>query len=550
MTTLTTRPATGEDVSTDGTHPATVVLASLAFLMVTLDALVVVTALPSIHTSLGGGTDGLQWIVNAYNLTFAAGIVAGAALGDRFGRRRLFMIGLASFTLASAACALAPTLGWLIAFRALQGLGGAILTPVGLALITEAFPPSRRGAAIGLWGGIAGLGVAAGPLVGGAVTQGFDWHWIFWINVPVGLIALAGCAVALRESRGARRPLDLPGMALVALGLAALVDAVVEAPARGWAVPRTLALFAVGAVALGGFVVWERYASAPMIPLRLLRIRIFAAANVANMFSSAATFSAAYVMTQYFQFGRGDSPLGTGLRFLPWTAMPLIFAPLAGAWSDRLGARRLAVPGLVMQAAGFAAIVATRRALPPGQPAGGSAGPAPAPRSAVTSAAATPDATSPVRQRRTRAGRPTRPVASCPSSPSQHRTVFASLPARASDYGGGGGGAQGARGVRDSGAADALSGLGGPGDSAALTPAPNRDQAQHDDARQGDGHQRPPRPGQGAGPGQAGRVPLSSRRRLSRWRAGRGWTGIAGWRPASAARISRRDKCPRAAGRH
>ncbi len=146
-------------------------------------------------------------------------------------------------------------------------------------------------------------------------------------------------------------------MALVALGLAALVDAVVEAPARGWAVPRTLALFAVGAVALGGFVVWERYASAPMIPLRLLRIRVFAAANVANMFSSAATFSAAYVMTQYFQFGRGDSPLGTGLRFLPWTAMPLIFAPLAGAWSDRLGARRLAVPGLVMQAAGFAAIV-------------------------------------------------------------------------------------------------------------------------------------------------------------------------------------------------
>ena len=311
--------------------------------MVTLDSLVVVTALLLIHASLGGNTDGLQWIVNSYNLTFAAGIVAGAALGDRFGRRRLFMIGLAWFTLASAACALAPTLGWLIAFRALQGLGGAILMAVGLALITEAFLPSRRGAAIGVWGGIAGLGVAAGPLVG-AVTQGLDWHWIFWVNVPVGLIALAGCAVTLRESRGARRPLDLPGMVLVALGLAALVDAVVEAPIQGWGAPRTLALLAVGAVALAGFVMWERRAAAPMIPLRLLRLRVFAVANVANTFSSAATFSAAYVMSQYFQFGRGDSPLGTGLRFLPWTAMPLIFAPLAGAWCDRVGTRRLAVP--------------------------------------------------------------------------------------------------------------------------------------------------------------------------------------------------------------
>ncbi|HEY2792801.1 MAG TPA: MFS transporter, partial [Micromonosporaceae bacterium] len=161
----------------------------------------------------------------------------------------------------------------------------------------------------------------------------------------------------LRESRGARRPLDLPGMALVALGLAALVDAVVEAPARGWGAPRTLALLAAGAVALVGFVVWERYTAAPMIPPRLLRLPAFAAANVANMFSSAATFSAAFVMSQYFQFGRGDSPLGTGLRFLPWTAMPLLVAPLAGAWCDRIGARRLAVPGLILQAAGFVAIV-------------------------------------------------------------------------------------------------------------------------------------------------------------------------------------------------
>jgi len=325
--------------------------------MVTLDALVVVTALPSIHASLGGGVDGLQWIVNAYNLTFAAGIVTGAALGDRFGRRRLFLGGLALFTLASAACALAPTLALLVTFRAIQGLGGAILAPVGLALISEAFPAAKRGAAIGLWGGISGLGVAIGPLVGGAVTQGLDWHWVFWVNVPVGIAALAGCARVLRESRGAPRPLDLPALVLVAIGLAALVDALVEAPVIGWTATRSLTLLATGVAALCAFLVRERYATAPMIPMQLFRQRVFAAANLANLLNSAAIFSAAYVMSEFFQLGRGDSPFGTGLRFLPWTVTPLLIAPLAGAWCDRVGARRLVVPGLIMQALGFWAIV-------------------------------------------------------------------------------------------------------------------------------------------------------------------------------------------------
>lgn len=363
-TTSTTAPLSGEasDSTACGRSEArartgTVVLTSLAFLMVTLDALVVVTALPAIRSSLGGTPTGLQWIVNAYNLTFAAGIVTGAALGDRFGRKRVFVVGLGVFTAASVACAVAPTLPVLVACRALQGLGGAILAPVGLTLVTEAFPPARRGAAIGLWGGISGLGVAAGPLLGGAVTQGLDWHWVFWINVPVGICTVIGCSLLIGETHGFARALDVPGMLLAAFSLAVGVDAITEAPSAGWTSARTLLLLAAALGGLAGFVARERSAAAPMIPLGLLRIRPYAAANLALMCSAGAIFSAAYIMSEYFQLGLGDSPLGTGLRFLPWTATPLLVAPLAGALSDRVGARVLAVPGLVMQATGFGAIV-------------------------------------------------------------------------------------------------------------------------------------------------------------------------------------------------
>lgn len=345
------------DCSERRAQTGTVVLTSLAFLMVTLDALVVVTALPAIRSSIGGTPSGLQWIVNAYNLTFAAAIVTGAALGDRFGRKRIFLVGLGVFTAASIACALAPTLPVLVTFRALQGLGGAILAPVGLTLITEAFPPARRGAAIGLWGGISGLGVAAGPLLGGAVTQGLDWHWVFWINVPVGLGTLAGCSLLLGETHGVRRALDLPGMVLAAAALAVGVDAVTQAPTAGWGSTHTLTQLALATACLAGFVARETRTTAPMIPLGLFRSRSFAAANITQTCSAGAIFSAAYLVSEYFQIGRGDSPLGTGLRFLPWTLTPLLVAPLAGAVSDRFGTRALAVPGLVMQALGFAIIV-------------------------------------------------------------------------------------------------------------------------------------------------------------------------------------------------
>ena len=334
-----------------------VLLPSLAFFMVTLDALVVVTALPSIHRQLGGGNAGLQWIVNAYNLTFAAGIVTGAALGDRYGRRRVFLAGLAALTLASAACAIASSLGWLIAFRAGQGLGAAVLTPVGLTLITAAFPADRRGVAVGLWGGISGLGVAAGPLVGGAVTQGMDWHWIFWVNLPVGAVALAGCARVLRESRGPGRPLDLGGMILAAAGLAALVDALVEAPTRGWSRPGTVLLFTGAVVGVAAFIGWESRVKAPMLPLRLFRSRVFSAAAGANLLCSAAIFSAPTSPVSTSRSGAATARSAPGCASCPWTATPLLVAPIAGALFDKVGARRVATPGLLLQALGFGWIV-------------------------------------------------------------------------------------------------------------------------------------------------------------------------------------------------
>lgn len=344
-------------VETARSGVATVLLTSLAFLMVSLDALVVVTALPSIRTALGGSPGDLQWVLNAYNLTFAAGIVTGAALADRLGRKRVFLVGLALFTIASAACAIAPALGWLVAFRALQGLGGAILSPAGLALVTQAVPASRRGAAIGVWSGVAGLGVAAGPLLGGAVTQGMDWHWIFWINVPIGIVAIAGCLFVTRESHGPRRALDVPGMVLAATALATGVDAVAEAPTVGWTAPRTILLLVLAVLLAAGFVVRERVARSPMIPPRLFRRRGFTAVAVAQACSSGAIFAAAFAMSVYFQLGRGASPLEAGLQLLPWTATPFFVAPLAGALSDRLGARRLAAVGLALQAVGFVVIV-------------------------------------------------------------------------------------------------------------------------------------------------------------------------------------------------
>jgi EmrB/QacA subfamily drug resistance transporter len=336
----------------------TVTLTAVAFFMVVLDGLVVVTALPSIHRSLGGDLGTLQWTVNAYNITSGAGIITAAALGDRLGRRRVYVAGLAIFTAGSALCALAPSSGLLIGARVVQGLGAAIIIPLSLTILTAAFPPERRGAITGIWGGISGLGVAAGPLIGGAVTEGLSWHWIFWVNVPIGLAAVIGARARLPETYGPRVRLDLVGLLLVSAGIAALIWGLVEGPQDGWTSTPILTALVGGAAAIGGFLAWEARIDEPMIPLRLFRATGFSAAVAASFLLGAAIFSAAFLTSQYFQLVFHDSPLATGLRFLPWTAAPLVVAPVAGAISDRIGARALIVPGLLMQAGGFAWIVA------------------------------------------------------------------------------------------------------------------------------------------------------------------------------------------------
>jgi len=335
----------------------TVLLTSAAYFMVTLDALVVVTALPSIHRDLGGGTGTLQWTVSAYSIAFGAGILTAAALGDRLGRRRVYLAGLTLFTAASAACALAPDATLLIAFRAVQGAGAAAVLPLGLTLLTSAFPVERRGAVVGIWGGIAGLAVAAGPLVGGAITQALSWHWIFWLNVPIGVLAVLGGRLRLAESFGPRTRLDIPALVLVSAGAAVLIWGVVQGSQQGWGSAPNVAGLTLGALLVLGFVAREARTREPMIPLGLFRRLNFTAAVGTQFLMTAAIFSAAFVTSQYFQFARHYSPLGTGLAFLPWTATPLVIAPIAGALSDRVGARALAVPGLAMQAAGFAWIV-------------------------------------------------------------------------------------------------------------------------------------------------------------------------------------------------
>ena len=335
----------------------TVLLTVVAYFMVTLDALVVVTALPSIHRSLGGGISTLQWTVSAYTIAFGAGILTASAIGDRLGRRRVYVAGLALFTGASAACALAPTAEALIACRAVQGVGAATVMPLGLTILTAAFPREKRGAVVGIWGGVAGLAVASGPLIGGAITQGLSWHWIFWVNVPIGLAATVGAATRLAESHGPRGRLDVPALALVSLGVGALIWGVVEGGQDGWGSPQNLVGLVAGALLLGGFVWWEARVAEPMIPLHLFKRVPFTSAVGTQFFMSASIFSAAFLTSQFFQFALGDSPLVAGLRFLPWTATPLVVAPIAGALSDRVGPRNLIVPGLLMQAGGFAWLV-------------------------------------------------------------------------------------------------------------------------------------------------------------------------------------------------
>ena len=340
----------------------TLALTAIAFFMVALDALVVVTALPAIQRDLHARLSTLEWTVNAFTLAFAAGIITAAALGDRLGRRRIFTIGLTLFTIASAACAIAPTAGLLVAARALQGLGAAMVMPLSLTILASAFPAERRGAIIGIWGGIGGLAVASGPLVGGAVTQGLDWHWIFWVNVPIGVVATVLARLRLAETRGPATRLDLPAAALVSTGAIAIVWGLIRSGDVGWGSAQVVASLIGGVILAAAFLAWEWRATDPMLPLRLFGSRSFAAANLTGFLMAGSIFSAAFLMSQYFQFALGYSPLATGLRLLPWTATPLLIAPLAGVLSDRVGARPVLALGMLLQGVGLAWIAAVAAA--------------------------------------------------------------------------------------------------------------------------------------------------------------------------------------------
>jgi EmrB/QacA subfamily drug resistance transporter len=321
--------------------------------MVVLDALVVITALPRMQDDLGVGVSSMQWTVNAYGIAFAAGIITAAALGDRFGRRRVFVCGLALFTVASAGCALAPNLTELIAARTVQGLGAAVVLPLSLTILTTAYPPEKRGVIVGVYGGLAGLAVALGPIVGGAITEGVSWHWIFWINVPIGLGAVLLGIRLLPESHGAPERLDLAGVSLVTAGVVALVWALTRANDVGWSSAEIVGSLAAGSLLLAAFLAWERRSAQPMVPLRLFASRDFAIGNLTTFFLHGATFAAAFFVTQEFQLARGYSPLATGLRLLPFFATPMIVSPLAGAFSDRIGRRPIMTVGLALQALGY-----------------------------------------------------------------------------------------------------------------------------------------------------------------------------------------------------
>ncbi len=336
----------------------TFAICSVAVFMTTLDNLVVTTAIPVIRRDLHAGLNGLEWTVNAYTLVFAVLLLTGAALGDRLGRRRVFAAGLAIFTVASAAAALAPSIGALDAARAVQGLGGAIITPLTLTILSAAVPANRRGLALGAWGGISGLAVAFGPLVGGAVVDGISWHWIFWLNVPIGLTLIPLALLRLQESRGPSQQLDLRGLVLASAGLFGIVWGLVRGNSLGWGSLQVVGPIAAGVAILALFVVWELRTPAPMLPMRFFRNRTFALANGVSLFMSFGMFGSIFLLAQFFQTVQGYSPLGSGLRILPWTAMPMIVAPIAGALSDRIGGYKLLGLGLALQAAGLAWVAA------------------------------------------------------------------------------------------------------------------------------------------------------------------------------------------------
>jgi EmrB/QacA subfamily drug resistance transporter len=326
---------------------------SLASFMMALDALVITTAFATIRADFGSSVEMLQWAVNAFNLTFAVLLLTGAALGDRFGRRRIFAAGIALFVLASAACALAGTAGWLIAARAAQGAAAALVMPIAMAILSGAFARQERARALGIFSGVTGCALIVGPAIGGFITEHLGWRWIFWINLPIGLIAIVFILTRLRESFGPKAALDIPGLLLVAIAALALVWCLLRGNPIGWTSREVMSALVLGLAFAMAFVARELRAPAPMIPMRMFASRSFAAGVAASSLFYAAMYGVLFLLPQFLQVALGFGPLGAGLRLLPWTSTLFLTAPIAGAMVQKFGERPLVVTGLSMQAAGL-----------------------------------------------------------------------------------------------------------------------------------------------------------------------------------------------------
>src|SRR5712671_5068229 len=331
---------------------------ALASFMMALDGQVITTALATIRGDFGASVETLQWTVNGYNLTFAVLLLTGAALGDRFGRRAMFAAGIFLFTLASMACALSGSVEALIAARSAQGAGAALVMPLAMAILSGAFAKEERARALGIFSGVTGFALIIGPAIGGFITESFGWRWIFWINLPIGLIAIALVGMRLRESFGPKADLDILGMVVVAATALALVWGLLRGNVAGWTSAEVMSTLAAGVLLAAAFVVWELRAQAPMVPMRLFRSRAFAAGIAASFLFYAAMYGVLFLLPQFLQTALGYGPLGAGLRLLPWTATLFVTSPVAGAVVNKFGERRLVVAGLLMQAIGLGWIAA------------------------------------------------------------------------------------------------------------------------------------------------------------------------------------------------
>jgi len=347
-------------------HPgATLAVASIAAFMTSIDMMVVTTAIPVLRRSLGGDVGALEWTVNAYLLAFACLLLTASGLGDRFGRRRIFTTGLAGFTVSSVAAALAPSIGALVAARAAQGATAALVLPLTLTMISEAFPPESRGRAIGIWGGVTGLGGVLGPILGAGMVQAFGWSWIFWINVPIAVALIPAGLRFVTETFGARQPLDVLGLVLASLGFLTISWGLVQATTHPVGSAAVLVPVAGGLVLVSCFLAWERKTHHPMLPLPIFRSARFNVANTVSFCIYGSLCGAVFLTSQYFQIAQHHDPIAAALRFIPWPLPTIVVAPLAGSLAAKYGNQRFMAAGMAIQALALAWFAAVTHARTP-----------------------------------------------------------------------------------------------------------------------------------------------------------------------------------------